>query len=401
MQSLKSFVLSGVFAVAAMTPGWSVAQEVAITGKDFESGAADAKLAEIARQAAASGKTVVVTAPPYWQGKAASKLHAGAGNVQVKTADAFFENVLVRIVDAPADKAADKVADKAKGEAKPAAVAAKPEVKPAPAPAVAPAPKVAAKPAAPAPVPAPAPAVATAPAPAPQQIAPFAPVPAAPAPAAPAAAAPAPAAPAPVAAAAPAPAASTPAPAADAASLADARKKFEAKMGKTAEGSVKPKDLQKGDEIFVSGPARAVVRRFGAHVQLFWLDGDLALDRTELSMTEAGHYKVLEPINELASTSVRQMHATPHIFVAEIPAPKSQIRTDMEKHFNDAKEITGSLTAEQLHYGDLFYVYRTHAVVFRRSELSFEHFWLNGQIDLNQAGIVKDGDAYRIVSDHL
>lgn len=384
MQSFKWLVLSGIFAISAMTPGWLMAQEVAITGKDFESGAADAKLAEIARQAAASGKTVVVTAPPYWQGKAASKLHAGASNVQVKTADAFFENVLVRIVEAPADKAAEKpksepvkreapVAAKLPVEAKPVAPAEK-------APVVA-EPRVAAKP--PVKPEAPKAEVKSAPVPA-AATAPVAEVVLAPPPA-------------PVAAPAPASAAAASAPAQ--ANLADARKKFEAKLGRSSEGSLKPAQLQKGDEIFVSGPARAVVRRFGAHVQLFWLEGDLNLDRAELTMAEAGHYKVNEPVNEIASASVRQMHATPQIFAAEVPAPKSQVRTDMEKHFNDAKEITESLSPDQLHYGDLFYLYRKYGVVFRRTDLGFNRYWLSGQIDLNQAGIVKDGDAYRLVSD--
>jgi hypothetical protein len=400
MQSFKRLVLSGVFAVSALTPMLLTAQEVAITGKDFESGAADAKLAEIARQAAASGKTVIVTAPPYWQGKAASKLHAGAGNVQVKTADAFFENVLVRIVDAPgAEKGAEKA--KAPEVAKkevvaPKAVEAKPAVSPAPkAPPVEH--KVVAKPAPKPETPeAPKAAVATmaapaaaTPAPAPQAPAPVAPPPPA--------AAPVPVPVAPVAIAAPAPSA----PAATHESVADARKKFEAKLGRPSEGTVKPAQLQKGDEIFVSGPARAVVRRFGAHVQLFWLEGDVNLDRAELTMAEAGHYKVNEPLNEIASATVRQMHATPQMFTAEIPPPKSQIRSDMEKHFNEAKEITGSLTADQLRYGDLFYIYRKYAVIFRRTDLGFDRYWLNGQIDLNQAGIVKDGDAYRMVSDRL
>ncbi len=397
MQSFKRLVLSGVLAVSALTPVWLTAQEVAITGKDFESGAADAKLAEIARQAAASGKTVVVTAPPYWQGQAASKLHAGASNVQVKTADAFFENVLVRIVDAPgAEKGAEKAKapEVAKKEVPaPKAAEVKPPV-PVPAPKAPPVErKVVAKPA-------PKPETPEAPKVAVDTMA----APAAAPPAAPTVAAPPPkAAPAPVAVA---PVATAPAPASSAAptsqeSVADARKKFEAKLGRASEGTVKPGQLQKGDEIFVSGPARAVVRRFGAHVQLFWLDGDVNLDRAELTMAEAGHYKVNEPLNEAASASVRQMHAIPQMFTAEIPPPKSQIRSDMEKHFNEAKEITSSLTADQLHYGDLFYIYRKYAVIFRRNDLGFDRYWLSGQIDLNQSGIVKDGDAYRMVSDRL
>jgi len=38
-------------------------QEISITAKDIETGAADAKLAELGRQAAASGKEVVINAP--------------------------------------------------------------------------------------------------------------------------------------------------------------------------------------------------------------------------------------------------------------------------------------------------------------------------------------------------
>ena len=401
MQSFRSSVLTGVFALSALMPGWSVAQEVAITGKDFESGAADAKLAEIARQAAASGKSVVVTAPPYWQGKAAGKLHAGAANVQVKTADAFFENVLVRVVDKPAEKG-DKLVDKPKAAepAKPAVAA----VKPAPAPA--PAAKPDAKPVVAAPAPATRAPVAAAPKPEVPKAEPVSPPPApvapVPAPVAVASAPPAPSAAAQVA-PAPAPAATpTAAPAAQV-NVAEARKRFEARLnlGKAAEGNLKPGQLQKGDEIFVSGPVRAVVRRFGSHVQLYWLEGELNLDRSELAMAEAGHYKVNEGISEQVSSSVRAMHAKPVIFVAEIPAAKSKVRTDMEKHFNDAKEIADSLRPEDLRYGDVFYTFRTYGVVFRRTDLGFNRYWLVGQLDLNQAGIVKDGDAYRLVSEKL
>ena len=95
---------SALFSTVAM------AQEVNISGKDFLSGAGDARLADIARQAAASGKKLVVTAPQYWQGKVAAKLHAGAANASVQMSEGFFENVLVRIED-------NKAAPAAKGDA--------------------------------------------------------------------------------------------------------------------------------------------------------------------------------------------------------------------------------------------------------------------------------------------
>ena len=47
-------------AAALLAAGSLAAQEVAISGKDFLSGAGDAKIAELARQAAASGKTLML-----------------------------------------------------------------------------------------------------------------------------------------------------------------------------------------------------------------------------------------------------------------------------------------------------------------------------------------------------
>src|SRR6478752_3546184 len=94
------------FTGALLAAGAASAQEVAISGKDFLSGAGDAKIAELARQAAASGKTLLISAPPYWQDKAASKAHSAAANASVRTSDAFFENVMVRVEDSKAAKAA-------------------------------------------------------------------------------------------------------------------------------------------------------------------------------------------------------------------------------------------------------------------------------------------------------
>lgn len=136
-------------------------------------------------------------------------------------------------------------------------------------------------------------------------------------------------------------------------------------------------------------------------MQLFWLDGALNLERVEISQSGAGRYRVDEPIRNVASPSLRALHSTPQIFAAQIPMEKSSIRTDMERHFNNAKEITDRLHPDQLQYDDLFYVYRKYAVVFRRTDAGFDRYWLEGEVDLNQAGVVRDGDAYRVVSDRL
>jgi hypothetical protein len=404
----KRFSVFGV--VCALASGALFAQDLAIDGKDFESGAADAKLAEIARQAAASGKTVVVSTPPYWQAKVAGKMRAAAPGLQVKTSDAFFENVLVRIVDGDktakpdaATKSAEtapkpvEIANTAKpapraeprAEAVSSADSAKPEtaaaVKPEPAQQVALASAAPAQHAKPASTETPAPA-----APAAVESAPPAPAAAAPA-------------------TAPQIASITPPPAAAATNAKPAasvdtaaiKRSFENQLnlGRPANGDIRAAQLQKGDEIFVHGPVRAVVRRERSRVELFWVEGELNLDRAELLKTDASRYRVDEPIRDVANPSLRAMHSEPKMFAAHVPT--AQVRTDMERHFNDAKVIASRMRPDELRYGDLFYVYRTHAVVFRRTEVGFDRYWLDGELDLNQAGVIKDGDAYRIVSEKL
>lgn len=170
-------------------------------------------------------------------------------------------------------------------------------------------------------------------------------------------------------------------------------------LGQPASGDIRPGLLRKGDEIFIRGPVRAVVRRERSRVQLFWVDGEINLERAELMKTDANRYRVDEPLRDVANPSLRAMHSEPKMFTAHIPAAK--VRADMERHFNDAKIITARMAPVDLRYGDLFYVYRNHAVVFRRTELGFDRYWLEGEIDLNQSGVIKSGDAYRIVSEKL
>ena len=107
-----------ILLTSALLSSAALAQQVDISGKDFLSGAGDAKLADIARQAAASGKKVVVTAPKYWQDKARAKVHAGAEDARVQTSEGFLENVVVKVVAAKAE-----VPKAAAVEAPPAAVA--------------------------------------------------------------------------------------------------------------------------------------------------------------------------------------------------------------------------------------------------------------------------------------
>jgi len=390
---LKKLVLVGAL-VAAMPV--MAQEEISIEGKDFLSGAGDARLAAVAKQAAASGKKVVVTAPAYWQDKVNAKLHAGAANATVQLKEGFFENVIVRLEDnkpaaakpeapaaapaaAPDDaaKAAAAKAEAAKAEAA-KAEAAKAEAAKAEAAKAEAAKAEAAKAEA-----------------ARQQAAreEAARQEAARAEAAKAEAA--------KAEAAKAEAAKAAAAKAETDRVAGIRARMEKAFneGKAASGSLAASALETGDMIVVDGEIRGVVRRAGAHTQLFWLEGDLNLDRVEVLPIGENRYKINEP---LKSTVVLRTHEKTQNFVANVPAPDAAERKSLEQQYAEGKDIVETLRPAELKEADMIYTGKAAAVVTRRSGNELLKYWLQGDINLGQTGLSKQGaNAYRVQTDTI
>ena len=93
------FVLTAMLASSA----WAQ-QNIDITAEQFSSGAANAELTTLGRQAAASGKRLVVTAPQHWHAQIASRIRAG-GDAEIVLKDGFYESLLVRVEDKAAEPA--------------------------------------------------------------------------------------------------------------------------------------------------------------------------------------------------------------------------------------------------------------------------------------------------------
>ncbi|MEO8803083.1 MAG: hypothetical protein ABI304_13670 [Rudaea sp.] len=379
---IKSLILVGL-----LVSGAALAQQVDISGKDFQSGAGDAKLAQIAQQAAAEGKPVVVTAPSYWQAKIEAKLHAGAANVQVRQNEGFFENVLVRIVDAKsAPKAEPAKADATNAESaraaavKAAAARAQAEQEKADREAAASAEaarleaakeqatrdeaaRVAAEKAEATRAEAQRIAVAKAAA---DKVA--------------------------------AEKAAVEKAAAD--KIAAIRQAMEHNLNedRPADGTLTPTQMKPSDQLFVDGSVRAVVRRIGAHTQLFWLQGDLNLDRIELQPSGEGRYKVIRQLSDTTNPVLRTR--TGGQLVATVPTAASTTRTSMQRAYAEGRDITETVQPSGLRSGDILYTGDGAAVVVRRAGASLLRFWLVGDMDLGQVGLMKqEGNAYRVLSD--
>jgi len=367
---LRKWVLA-----TALCAGTAFAQQnVDISGKDFSSGAGDAKLATIGRQAAASGKRIVVTAPQEWHAKIAAKIRSG-GAADIVLKDGFYENVLVRVEDKPAEPAKPEP-PKAEPKAEP-----KPEPRPEPKPAPKPPERV------PVEVPGPKPTLPP-PAPVVQQPPP----------------APAPVAPAPVAKPAPATPTVAATPAAPQPDVAKIKKRLEQSLnnGREAEGTIEVAKLQNGDFVYVDGPVRAIVRREGLRPRLFWLAGDLDLRRTELKPLAEDRYQIIEPLHG-ENYSLRDQRADqPKQLNATVPADNAPARAALERDFNDGHTIGESITVEKLRAGDVLYTGNGVAVVVRREGASLGRYWLEGSIDLSQSGLQKDGgNKYKVISDTI
>jgi hypothetical protein len=305
--------------------------------------------------------------------------------------DAFFENVMVRVEDskasaktveapapAPAPKAAPSKPEPPRPEPKPV------EPKPAP-PMPKPAPvetPVAPKPA---PVEVPPPPVKTEVAPAPAPVAAPPPVVIPPPPPAPA----------------PAPVAKAQAPA-DPSIAIKQRMAQNLNAGQPAEGTLQVAQLQKDDLLFVDGPVRAVVRRFGPRTQLFWLEGDLNLERAELVPTGNDRYRISQPIRNVSNPSLRGATKSGALKLTfNVPAPKSPARIAIERQYNDGRDIVTNLTPAELRQGDLVYTGEGSAVVVRRTSVGVERHWLVGELDMHQSGLQTQGNAIRVLTDTI
>lgn len=354
-------------------------QNVDISGANLSSGKADATLAALGRKAAESGNQLVITAPPEWHAKIAAKIHAG-GNANVVMRDGFYENVLVRVepkatVAAEPEKAVAKAdvekskaqAEKAKADAeksraeadkaKAEAEKAKAEAETAKAQAEAAKHQAA------------------------QQ----------------AAAKPAPA----VAAAAPAAPPATPSKAAAAGDSVDAihaRLEKSLKGGRAADGTLSVANLQAGDTLYVDGPVRAVTRREGGRMALYWVEGDLDLRRSELRVVAQDRYQLVTAIR--GEATLRRDAGAAASLDAREPAAAAPTRLALEKSLNDGRTITNTMTPDRLRNGDIIYSSENNAVVVRRSGNDLTRYWLVGSLDLTQVGLRADGaNKYKVVAD--
>jgi len=400
--SHRKFIKSALWA-ALFVAGAALAQEAAISGADFTGGKADAQLGAIGKQAAASGKAVVITAPAYWQAKAAAKVRAGARDkpLTIRFSNGFYENVLVR-VEAPAPKpvteakpeTASKIAAKTKPQTKPepkmvkADTAPRPVSKPvAAAPSrsgAAPAPHAAAPSGSPRPATRPD-IPPSQPAPPPSRIVAVPQVSQQPQ-----------VVPIPTSAASPTGVKSE-LPGVQAATGAAPRQRMLSALndGRPAAGELREAQLQSGDQVYSDGSTFAVVRLEGLRRSFYWLTGPVDLQRVQYSPQGNGRYLVTGSIDPKAPPAHRS--ETRRVVDAHVPAAHDTTRAALERQYNNGQSVTNSLHVRELQPEDRLLIDGKTILVVRREGNLMTRYWLEGSIDLGQAGVRKtDQNLYEV-----
>ncbi len=367
--------------MSALLAGSALAQQnTDISGASFQNGKADATLAALGRQAAASGNRLVITAPPEWHARIKAKIRVG-GNATVVLRDGFYENVLVRIESGSAqseESTAERVTkaelEKSRAEAQRArADAERSRAEAARAKAEAERLKADAEKARAEAEAARAQAIAQ------QQAA-------------------AARAQAVKKAAVPAAAAATPrAAAGDPVAAARSRLEQALKDGRGADGTLAVAALESGDTLYVDGPVVAATRREGRRLVLYWVDGDLDLRRSELKVLAPNRYQVMSQIR--GEGTLRREFIQQSLDASE-PAANARERLALEKNINEGNMITRTLRPDRLREGDVIYTNGQAAAVVRRNGGDLTRYWLVGSLDLTQTGLQADGpNRYKVLTD--
>ncbi|WP_306581744.1 hypothetical protein [Dokdonella sp.] len=385
---LKTLTLTLALAAA---PTLALAQQnTDIDGASFQSGGADAALAALGREAAASGARLVITAPHDWHDRIAAKVKAG-GKAQLVLRDGFYESVLVRVEDrgaarqeAAKEAAVSAAAERTRAEAqrsKAELEQAKAEVEAARAEAErakaeAEAARAAAERANAAAAAARAQVEADAAARAEAERA--------------------------AAESARLEAERVAAAAAAANGIDAVRARLEKSLndGRPASGSLSVDKLASGDTLYVDGAVRAVVRRDRGKALLYWLDGDLDLRRSELKELAPNRYQVLGLIR--GEGTLRREFADAGRVEAQVPAASAAARLSFEQNLNNGQTFNDTLRPADLRSGDMLYVDGSTIAVAHRDGLTLKRYWLQGPIDLNQDGLLREAASrYRVTRDTI
>ena len=186
-------------------------------------------------------------------------------------------------------------------------------------------------------------------------------------------------------------------------SAADARASLEQRLnaGRPISKSLSMAQLRRGDQVFTTGDAVAVVRSTRVGRNVYWLDGSFDADDEDVKLIRAGKYEITGRVDRPTSEAPADelVPASPAaVEVAEVAADTSDAeRSEMEARYNEGRPIESTITPQELTTDDILYVGDELIVVVRRDRVSLKRYWLSGEIDLTADELEQRGSRkYRV-----
>ncbi|MFK7957722.1 MAG: hypothetical protein AB8B96_16600 [Lysobacterales bacterium] len=169
--------------------------------------------------------------------------------------------------------------------------------------------------------------------------------------------------------------------------------------GRPIERSMEVGELRRADVLFSTRGVIAVVRSSGTRQRVYWLEGDINLERPEIKRERAGRYSVLRPLPKREIPEVAGNKASGPV-VAEAPAsadPDVAEKRRMEEKFNAGRTVDRELSVAALRPDDVLYVGTGRILVARRVQAKMKRYWLSEAINLELEEIEKTGNRrYRV-----
>ncbi|MGV6851561.1 MAG: hypothetical protein ACWA5R_05185 [bacterium] len=155
------------------------------------------------------------------------------------------------------------------------------------------------------------------------------------------------------------------------------------KVKRQVKRTINFKDLKANDKLYVESGYVLVVRKIrSTTVRRYWLVGGIDLNAENIENVVGRKYQVTKK---------------PKIKPVLNKTVNVDKKTSQEKKFNKGREITRSLSFNELKRNDVIYYDSEYSVVVRRISNRIHAFWLKGEIDLNNKGLFKLGsNRYRV-----
>ncbi len=152
--------------------------------------------------------------------------------------------------------------------------------------------------------------------------------------------------------------------------------------------------LRRGDQLFKTGPAIAVVRGSRVGRNAYWLEGDIDLEDEKISKVRAGKYEVQGRLSVVEEDSDEESGSSDESVVEESFPDE---RSEMEARYNDGRPIESTVSVEGLRVNDMIYVGDNLRVVIRRDKVSLKRYWLDGDLDMSREELEQRGNRkYRV-----